>query len=53
MTQDAPVLKIEVRDIASKAPMGRWKGPPGGVWIREQVTTAEETEKARLPGRAS
>ena len=45
MTQDAPVLKIEVRDIASKAPMGPWKGPPGGVWIREQVTTAEELEK--------
>ena len=30
MTQDAPVLKIEVRDIASKAPMGPWKKLPGG-----------------------
>jgi hypothetical protein len=52
MAQDAPVLKIEVRTIGSKAPMGPWKGPPGSVWIREQLTTAEETEKARLPGRA-
>jgi hypothetical protein len=53
MTQDAPVLKIEVRDIASKAPMGPWKGPPGGIWIRDQLTTAEELEKFTSPSHSA
>jgi hypothetical protein len=49
MTQDAPTLAFEVRDIVGSAPFGPWKKLPGGVWIREQVTTAEELEKVTSP----
>ena len=34
--QEEPVMKIEVRTIGNKAPMGPWKKQPGGVWMREQ-----------------
>jgi hypothetical protein len=46
MTQDEPVLKIEVRDLGgSHAPLGPWQKRHGGVWIREQPATAKELEK--------
>jgi hypothetical protein len=53
MAQDAPVLKIEVRDIVGSAPFGPWKKLPGGVWIREQLTTAEELEKLTSPSHSA
>lgn len=43
--QDEPVLKIEVRDIASYAPLGPWKKLPGGVWMREQLISAGRASK--------
>lgn len=42
--QEEPVLAIEVRHIGSKAPMGPWQ-KNGGVWIKHQLTTAEELKR--------
>jgi hypothetical protein len=53
MAQDEPVLKIEVRHIGSDAPLGPWKKLPGGMWIREQLTTAEELEKLTSPSHSA
>lgn len=43
--QDDPdTLRISVRTLGNKAPMGPWFRLPGGMWMQHQLRTNEESE---------